>query len=127
MKTKELVLGIKSLEKGLHEFGKTLRALEQGKPVRPQGEKLNFVSLEAARKFFTPRRIELLSLIHHKEPRSIYELAKLAARDLKNVQEDVELLARVGLIELEHERDARERVIPRVDYDNLEVRFQIAV
>ncbi len=127
MKTKELIVGIKSLEKGLEEFSTTLKALEKGKRLKPQGERLNFVSLEAARQFLTPKRIHLLQIVHRQEPRSIYELAKLADRDVKNVQDDVELLARVGLIELARERTARERIVPRVGYDNLEVRFQIAV
>jgi len=127
MKTKELIIGIKSVQKGLQEFSKTLKALEQRKSVQPQQEKLNFVSLEAARTFFTPKRIELLKLIHHKEPSSIYELAKMADRHLKNVQEDVGILARVGLIDLEQEKEGRGRSVPKVDYDQLEVRFQIAV
>ncbi len=127
MKTKELIIGIKSVEKGLGEFSKTLKALEQGKTVQPQEEKLNFVSLEAARTFFTPKRIELLKLIHHKEPRSVYDLAKLADRHLKNVQDDVGILARMGLIELDHQEEGRGKSVPKVDYDQLEVRFQIAV
>jgi len=127
MKTKELIVGIKSLEKGLEEFSTTLKALQRGERVKPQGERLNFVSLEAARKFLTPKRIDLLRVVHRQEPQSIYELAKSVDRDFKNVKDDVELLARVGLIELEHEHDARERITPRVGYDNLEVRFQIAV
>jgi len=127
MKTKELVIGIKSIEKGLGEFSEVLKALEQGKTLTPKKEKLNFVSLEAARTFFTPKRIQLLRLIHHKTPRSIYELAKLADRHLKNVQEDVAILARVGLVDLEQSEEGRSRSVPRVDYDQLEVRFQIAV
>jgi predicted transcriptional regulator len=127
MKTKELIIGIKSVEQGLKEFSTTLKSLGAGKPVKPKGEKLNFVSLEAARTFFTPKRIELLKLIHHKEPNSVYELAKMAGRDLKNVQQDVGILARVGLIDLEQEKRGRERTTPKVDYDHLEVRFQIAV
>lgn len=127
MKTKELVIGIKELEKGLLDFSNTLKAIEQGKKVQPKGGKINFVSLEAARSFFTPKRIELLNLIHHQEPQSLYELAKLAHRDMKNVQDDVDLLARVGLIDLEHEKQGRERTVPIVSYDNLDIRLQIAV
>jgi hypothetical protein len=40
MKTKELVIGIKSIETGLEEFGKTLKALERGERVKPQAERL---------------------------------------------------------------------------------------
>src|SRR5258708_7518786 len=127
MKTKELIIGIKSVEQGLGEFSKTLKAIEHGKTVQPQGEKLNFVSLEAARTFFTPKRIELLKLIHHKEPRSIYDLAKLADRHLKNVQDDVGILARIGLIDLEQQEEGRGKSVSKVDYDQLEVRFKIAV
>ena len=127
MKTKELIVDIKSLEKGLHDFSNTLKAIQHGERVHPKGERLNFVSLEAARKFLTPKRIALLRAVHHHEPRSIYALAKVVERNFKNVKDDVALLAHVGLIELEHERHSRERTIPHVGYDNLEVRFQIAV
>src|SRR5476649_2745941 len=103
MKTKELIAGIKSVEKGLEEFSSTLKALQRGERVKPRGERLNFVSFEAARKFLTPKRIELLRAVHRQEPRSIYELAKSLERDLRNVKDDVDLLVQVGLIELEYE------------------------
>lgn len=127
MKTKELVIGIKSVEQGLSEMGETLQAIGTGKTLHPQKERLNFVSIEAARTFFTPKRIALLTLIHREQPHSIYELAKLADRNLKNVQEDVALLARIGLIDLEHEKKGRDRSVPKVDYDKLAVRMEFAV
>jgi len=127
MKVKKLVIDIKSLKEVLQNVAKTIKDIEQGKSVRPQPETINFVSLEAARNFFTPKRIELLTLIHHQEPRSIYELAKMANRHLKNVQDDVAILVRVGLIGLEKKKESRGRNVPKVDYDKLDIRFRIAV
>lgn len=125
MKVKQLTIGIKSVEEGLKEFAQVLKRAQAGKAVHEAKEEVNFVSLEAFNRFFTPKRMELLKLIHHKHPGSIYELAKIADRDLKNVQDDVALLARVGLVELEQSHAGREKTVPHVEYNTL--RFEIAV
>jgi len=125
MRIKQLTVGIKSVEKSLKEFAHVVKRAQAGKIVHEAKEEVNFVSLEAFNSFFTPKRMELLKLIHHKHPGSIYELAKIADRDLKNVQDDVALLARVGLVELEQKHEGRGKTVPHVDYDKL--RFEIAV
>lgn len=43
-------------------------------------------SIEAARNLLTPSRLALLRAIRTKRPGSVYELAKLVGRNLKNVQ-----------------------------------------
>ena len=125
MKVKQLTIGIKSVEEGLQEFVHAVKTSKGRKVVHKTKEETNFVSLEAFNSFFTPKRMELLKLIHHKHPSSVYELAKIAQRDLKNVQNDVAILARIGLVELEQIYGGRERTVPRVEYDTL--RFEIAV
>jgi predicted transcriptional regulator len=125
MKVKQLTIGIKSAEASLREFTQTVKRTQAGKAVHEAKEEVNFVSLEAFNHFFTPKRMALLKLIHHQHPGSVYALAKMADRDLKNVQDDVALLARVGLVELEQSRKGREKIIPHVDYETL--RFEIAV
>jgi predicted transcriptional regulator len=61
---------------------------EAGKPG-PGDEGVFFANYEAARSLFTDKRIELLRLIRKHAPTSINQLAKIAARDFKNVYTDV--------------------------------------
>lgn len=48
----------------------------------------------------TQERLKLLKAVKVTKPQSIYELAKLVNRDFKNVSQDVQFLADMGLIEL---------------------------
>ena len=55
-------------------------------------------------------------------PASIYELAKILNRNLKNVLQDVEYLKELGIVEIE---EAVDKKIPHVYYDRVDL--QIAV
>jgi predicted transcriptional regulator len=64
-----------------------------------QGEVLNF---ESAGSFFgklTERRLELVHSLQGQGPMPVRELARRVARDVRRVQDDVEVLAEVGLVE----------------------------
>ena len=52
------------------------------------------------RKVLTEERLRILKTIKKAHPSSIYELAKILERDIKNTFDDVQYLAEVGLIEL---------------------------
>lgn len=52
MKIHNLKIGIRPLEDGLREFGKTLKTIQAGKPVRKRSG-LYFVSVEAMRRVLT--------------------------------------------------------------------------
>ena len=123
MKIKNITIGLKSLQGSLKEFAQTIKNIQRGEVPKAAKEEVNFVSLEAMRKVLTPKRLELLHTIREKHPQSVYELAQIAKRDLKNVQQDIGLLSRIGLVSLSKKKVARERVMPVVDYDNL--RLQI--
>ncbi len=72
------------------------------------------------RKAITPERVKILKVIKEKHPASIYELAKLLNRNLKDVADDVHYLAELGLIELEKGKsNGREKIMPIVNYDKL--------
>ena len=124
MKIKNIAIEIKTLGEGLKEFAKVVRDAQRGRFPKEPVTGVAFVSLEAMLSVLTPRRMELLRLIRELEPDSIYELAKAAKRDLKNVQDDVALLARIELVSLGRPKTRRKRVVPRVDYDQLQ--FQIS-
>jgi len=49
---------------------------------------------------FTPKRMELLKIIHKKNPRSVTELAKLTNREVENVYRDLKELQKYELVEL---------------------------
>jgi predicted transcriptional regulator len=86
-----------------------------------------FTSLEAARNLLTPRRLALLRAIRKKKPRSIYELAKIVGRNLKNAQTDLQLLERYGLVTLTEGRSrANRRIrIPKVSSDEISLKIAI--
>ena len=88
---KTLTIQIKSAEDALEGFRETFKAAEAGRRVtRRQG--VYCTSIEAARNLLTRNRLALLRAIRSKRPRSIYHLAKIVDRDLKNVQGDLRLL-----------------------------------
>lgn len=124
MKIKNILIGIKTPKEGAREFITAMKDIQAGKrPAKKEG--VYFTSLEAMRKALTPKRIELVHLIREKAPDSIYELARLSGRDIKNVQEDITLLARIGLVALSRTKTARERIIPRVSYDRLQLQIPV--
>ena len=61
---------------------------------------------------FTPKRMELLKIIHEKNPRSIKELAKLTNRKKENVHRDLELLQEYSLVKIKkHNHCAEPKVL----------------
>ncbi len=63
-------------------------------------EIISFPDFETLGKVITGARLELLSAIRAKKPKSIQELARFVERDFKNVYQDVKLLSDFGLIDL---------------------------
>lgn len=125
MKIKNITIGIQTLEEGLEAFSRAAKDIQRGTAPQKKEEGVYFTSLDAMRQVLTPRRVELLHAIREKKPGSIYALARMAGRDLKNVQDDVTLLARIGLVSLRRSNEARARVVPRVDYDRLQLQIPL--
>src|SRR5439155_1284369 len=88
------------------------KAVEAGRHVDPK-EDVGFTSLEAARNFLTRERLALLHAIKTRQPKSIYELAAMVERDLKNVQEDIRILERHGLVRITKRARGGSSVIAR--------------
>ncbi len=126
MKIKNITIGIKSAEQGLKEFTRTIKNIQKGSIPKAKKEATYFVNVEAFHSVLTLKRLELLHVIRENKPHSIYELANLVKRDLKNVQNDVSLLNRIGLVQISKSTQARNRVTPYVEYDRLQVQIPVA-
>jgi len=92
--------------------------LERGEKVT-RHQAIYFESLDAMRKVLTEERLKIVKAIRKNHPASIYELAKIIKRDVKNTFNDVQFLAQAGLVELKKTRDVREKTTPKVDYDKI--------
>lgn len=121
MTTRRIRIKIRDIHTALDDFVATGEALERGQKVHKETG-VYFTSIEAFRKAITPRRLELLNLIKTAKPVSINQLASLARRNIKNVAQDVKLLAQVGLLETSA---AGNRVAPQVDYDEIDLRIAV--
>lgn len=122
MKVKKI--RIKSLENSLKDFASAYHSVSKRKPVRRKGGGF-FASLEAVRKVLTPNRIHLLEIIKQEKPASLYELAKLTHRDLKNVSQDIVFLEDLGLVDLHKPSGTRNQRKPVLLSDRFSVEFAI--
>ncbi|MBI5884161.1 MAG: hypothetical protein HZB91_13785 [Elusimicrobia bacterium] len=112
-----VTIGIKSEPEAMREFATAFDAAQKRLPVKV-GEEVSFTSLEAARNFLTPKRLQAIRLIKEKAPESIYRLAKLAGRSFPSMLRDVNLLSRHGLVKLRRiPASPRRSVHPEVGYD----------
>jgi len=99
----------KEAKKGLEN------ALETGEPhisknIRP----------EHLRKLMTPKRRELTRFVKEKEPSSISETAEKLDRGLREVDQDLKLLERLGILYFKEEGRARKPVIP---FENIDIEY----
>ena len=124
MKVKRIDIGIKRLKDSLRDFAETWKSVESGKRVRKE-EGIYFESIDDMRSVLTNNRLGILRAIRENKPKSVYELSKMLGRNLKNVNEDLKLLAKIGLVTLEATKKDRKRITPHVDYTK--ITLEIAV
>lgn len=118
MRVKDIRISIKSKEDLYHEIKEVWKRLEKGASVH-RHEGISFENIEAMRKILSEERLRILKTIKKENPKSIYELAKLLNRDIKNTFDDVQFLQKVGLIELKKTKEGREKSVPKVNYDRI--------
>ena len=124
MKVKNIKLGIRAVDTAFEDWAETFEKVRKGKRVdRRRG--VYFTGLEAMRKVLTAKRLELLHIIKEQEPDSIYELSKIVKRDIKNVNDDLLVLKDIGLVSVSRARKGRERIIPRVNYDKIQLEIGV--
>lgn len=115
---------IKSLEDSLQDFASAYHSVSKRKPVSKKGG-IFFASIEAVRKVLTQNRMHLLKVIKQDKPASLYELAKLTHRDLKNVSQDIVFLENLGLVDLHKPSGSRNQRKPVLLSDRFSVEFAI--
>ena len=118
MRVKNITIRIKGLEDILAEAKNVMKKLARGKKV-DKHEGISFDSIDDMRKILTEERLKILKTIKKEHPGSIYELAKFLGRDKKNTFDDVQLLAEMGLIELQKAKEGREKTTLRVTYNQI--------
>jgi predicted transcriptional regulator len=123
---KTLTIQIQAAGEALEGFRETFKAVGAGRRVTRR-EGVYFTSIEAARNLLTPNRLALLRAIRAKRPGSIYELAKIAGRDPKNVQDDLRLLQRFGLVRIGRGRSSGKRKvrIPQAIFNEISLKIAI--
>lgn len=124
MKVKNIKLGMRTVDSAFKDWAETFEKVRKGKKVdRRRG--VYFTGLEAIRKVLTEKRLELLHIIKEQEPDSVYELSKIVKRDIKNVNDDLLVLKDIGLVSVFKARKGRERSIPRVNYDKIQLEIGV--
>lgn len=118
MKVKNIRMAIKSENELFDEVKEVWGKLEGGEKVKKH-EAIYFESLDAMRRVLTEERLRILKVIRKEHPASIYELAKILKRDLKNTFNDVQFLFQAGLVDLKKTKDVREKTTPLVNYDKI--------
>ncbi|MEK6527796.1 MAG: ArsR family transcriptional regulator [Nitrospirota bacterium] len=118
MKNRNIKISIKSQEQLFKEVKEVFKKLERGEKVKKH-EGISFGNLEAMKKVLTEERLRILKTIKKDHPQSIYALAKMLHRDIKNTFDDVQFLAKMGFIELKKAKEGREKTTPIVTYDKI--------
>ena len=115
MKVKKIFVGVKPLDDVLKDAGETFERLTKGKAVK-QKRAVYFVNLKEMRRVLTEKRLEILKAIRDRKPSSVYELARMVDRDLKNVLQDLSYLQELGIVTV---TETGMKKIPHFDYDRI--------
>jgi predicted transcriptional regulator len=121
MKVKKIFVGVKPLDDVLKEAGETFERLTKGKAVK-QKRAVYFVNLKEMRRVLTEKRLEILKAIRDRKPSSVYALARMVDRDLKNVLQDISYLQELGIVTV---TETGMKKIPHFDYDRISIEVAV--
>ena len=122
--TKIVKLNVMPTKEVLNQFAASFGKARRGEKTEPHIG-VSFESIEGLRNVLTKRRLELLSVIRHKKPQSIYELSKILKRDLKSVNTDLKILKENDFVEFKKLNDTRHRVVPVVGFDKIDIMVKV--
>ena len=98
MTKKQLIVKVSSLEDSLEKFKNVWERAEKGENFDAPVEVLSFENASTLMKTLSPKRLELLKILHTLGTTSIRHLAKELHRDYSNVYQDVKALSHIGVI-----------------------------
>ncbi len=125
MKIKNIKIGITTTREMLDEAKAVMETIQRGDhPQKSEG--IYFENIQTMESVLTEKRLQLLRTIKEKKPKSIYELAKILKRDVKNINDDVNRLSELGFITLTKSKEGRVRVAPTVNYDKIVLEIPIS-
>jgi predicted transcriptional regulator len=102
MKIKKIHVANKTLDDTFREARRVYNAISKGKETK-KATAVYSSTVKDMRRALTEKRLELLNTIKDEKPSSIYGLAKITGRDLKNVLQDVSYLRELGIIDVDQE------------------------
>ena len=118
--SKIIEIKIQPIKAALEDFARTLEKAGKGEKIKPRSI-IGFESIDGLRNVLTNRRMELLSAVKHKKPRSVYQLSKLLNRDIKSVNTDLKVLKESKFIEFQKVDEKRKRTVPIVNFDDIKI------
>jgi len=89
---------------------------------------INFKDIRNIKSIFSDEKARILFALKTKNPKSIYQLAKILNRQPKAVKKDLKFLERFGIVLLKKERDKKTKryyVRPTLLANEIEIRFVI--
>lgn len=78
-------------------------------------------SVDMLRQLMSNERARMINAISSQKPGSIYSLAKFLGRDFKAVKQDIKLLQKFGIIELEEAKGNRKALKPVLKLSGLHI------
>ena len=86
----------------------------------------DFSDIKLLRNLLSNEKSRILYVLKSKNPKSIYQLAKILGRDFKSVRADIRVLERFGFIEFHAEKTGnRESLKPVLVIDSLQIQIEI--
>ena len=98
MSKQKLIIKVGSLEESLAKFNDVWKRAEKGESFSTPVEVLSFENTSLLMKTLSPKRLELLQVLHVLGATSIRRLAKELQRDYSNVHHDVKAFTEIGVI-----------------------------
>ncbi len=122
---KKLIISMKSTNDMFSDFKKMANNIKKGKASKSAHYEISFENKKDFNRFV--RNLSLLMAILNHKPHSIYQLAKLADKDLSNTKKIVAFFEDIGAISIVEEKVGG-RIVkkPVVDYDKVEFDLKAA-
>lgn len=121
---KKLIISMKSTEDMFSDFKKVAKNIKKGTAKGTHYE-ISFESKKDFNKFV--KNISILMIVLNFKPHSIYQVAKIADKDLSNVKKVIAFFEEIGALQIKEEKVSGRTVKkPVIDYDRVEFDLKAA-